>query len=486
MFRGDRDKDTICAVSTPHGVGGISVIRVSGPNTLSYVSKICTFLPEHPESHRAYFGSLTADAGRAEGHGPEAEADEIDEVLATYFKHGRSFTGEEVIEISCHGSPVICQSILHQLVALGARPADRGEFTYRAFMNGKLDLVQAESVLSLIESQSQQAARLALRQLKGSVSHKLEDIENDMTWILAHAEAGIDFSTEDIKVVDNTVVLNRLDRIEKSLEELVGTFKVGRLLKDGFRVVLTGLPNVGKSSLLNLFLEDERAIVTDIPGTTRDVIHGDTSFKGVKFTFLDTAGLRESVSDLVEKIGIQKSKEATGESDMVFFVFDIENGLSPEEIKILDGLDPQRTYILANKTDRLSALPGVESVEKALKNSKFFQNIGDLDTFLKRRVFFVSALDKTVRSKVLEELVSEFADLQVENTVLISNSRHLENLSRALENTLRTKDLVVSGMGDEFIALELKEALIAIHETLGKRFDDQIMDRVFKEFCIGK
>ncbi|WP_415063658.1 tRNA uridine-5-carboxymethylaminomethyl(34) synthesis GTPase MnmE [Bdellovibrio sp.] len=476
MFRGDRDKDTICAVSTPHGVGGISVIRVSGPQTLSIVSKICSFLPEHPESHKAYFGILK------DSH----QSDEIDEVLATYFKHGKSFTGEEVIEISCHGSPVICQSILQQLVLLGARPADRGEFTYRAFMNGKMDLVQAESVLSLIESQSQQAARLALRQLKGSVSHRLEDIENDMTWILAHAEVGIDFSTEGIQVVEKSAVLSRLERIEKGLQELVGTFKVGRILKDGFRVVLTGLPNVGKSSLLNLFLEDERAIVTDIPGTTRDVIHGDTSFKGVKFTFLDTAGLRESVSDLVEKIGIQKSREAAGESDVVFFVFDIEQGLSPEEIAILDGLDPQRTYILANKVDRLSTPPQIEQVQKALQNSKFFQKTKDLEGFLKRRVFFVSALDKKVRSSVLEELVREFADLQMENTVLISNSRHLENLTRALENVHRTQGLVESGMGEEFIALELKEALIAIHETLGKRFDDQIMDRVFREFCIGK
>ncbi|KYG70864.1 tRNA modification GTPase [Bdellovibrio bacteriovorus] len=480
MFRGDRDKDTICAVSTPHGVGGISVIRVSGPNTYSIVSKICSFLPEHPESHKAYFGSLKS---LAQGN---QEAEEIDEVLATYFKHGRSFTGEEVIEISCHGSPVICQSILQQLVLLGARPADRGEFTYRAFMNGKLDLVQAESVLSLIESQSQQAARLALRQLKGSVSQKLEVIEDDMTWVLALAEAGIDFSTEGIQVVEDSVVIARLEKIQSGLEELVSTFKVGRLLKDGFRVVLTGLPNVGKSSLLNLFLEDERAIVTDIPGTTRDVIHGDTSYKGVKFTFLDTAGLRESVSDLVEKIGIQRSREATGESDVVFFVFDIEKGISPEEVTILDGLDPQRTYILANKTDRLSGLPDRKTVENALKNSKFFQKIGDLEGFFKRKVFFVSALDKKVRAQVLDELVNEFADLQMENTVLISNSRHLENLSRALENTKRAKSVVEDGLGEEFLALEFKEALIAIQETLGKRFDDQIMDRVFKEFCIGK
>jgi tRNA modification GTPase len=226
--------------------------------------------------------------------------------------------------------------------------------------------------------------------------------------------------------------------------------------------------------------------VTDIPGTTRDVIHGDTSYKGVKLTFLDTAGLRESVSDLVEKIGIQKSREATGESDVVFFVFDIEKGLSNEELSILDGLDPQRTYILANKIDRITGAVSPEEVENHLKNSKFFQKIADRGAYFKRRVFFVSALDKKVRSHVLEELVRDFLDLQVENTVLISNSRHLENLSRALENTRRSKDVVRQKLGLEFLALEFKEALLAIHETLGKRFDDQIMDRVFKEFCIGK
>lgn len=476
MFRGDRDKDTICAVSTPHGVGGISIIRISGPNTLSIVSKLCTFLPAHPESHKVYFGNLKN----------YQSGDEIDEVLATYFRQGRSFTGEEVIEISCHGNPLICQVILRQLVQLGARPADRGEFTYRAFMNGKLDLVQAESVLSLIESQSAEAAKLALRQLKGTLSEKLEEVEDDMTWILAHAEASIDFSTEGIDVVDYSIVQTRLQKVETTLSDLVSTFKVGRLLKDGFRVVLTGLPNVGKSSLLNLFLEDERAIVTDIPGTTRDVIHGDTSFEGVKFTFVDTAGLRDQTTDLVERIGIQKSYEAQNESDAVFFVFDVEKGMSPEEIHILNSLDPKKTYILANKTDRLSESSHLSAVETSIGSSKFFQNASDPQDIFKRRVFFVSALDKKARSRVLSELVKELAEMQIENTVLISNARHYENLKRALENTQRSQALVSQGLGSEFLALELKEALIAIHETLGKRFDDQIMDRVFKEFCIGK
>jgi tRNA modification GTPase len=476
MFRGDRDKDTICAISTPHGVGGISVVRVSGPQSLFIVSKLCSFIPQQPVSHRAFHGLLKSADGK----------EEIDEVVVTYFKQGRSFTGEEVLEISCHGSPVICQNILNELVDLKVRPADRGEFSYRAFMSGRIDLIQAESILSLIESQSQQAARLALRQLKGAVSKKLEKVEDDMTWILAHAEAGIDFSTEDLEVIDYSEVLRRLESLDGALSELISSFKSGRVLKDGLRVVLTGLPNVGKSSLLNTFLEEDRAIVTEIPGTTRDVIDGDTTFKGVKFTFSDTAGLRENVSDLVEKIGVERSRQATGDSDEVFFVFDLENGLSASEIAILDSLDPSKTFIVGNKLDRIPSGPDAEVFFQTLKTSKFFSKIQDPVAFAKRRLFFVSALDRNIRALVLDGLVQEYVDLQKQNDVLISNSRHWENLSKALQNTRRTKEVVRQGLGHEFVAFELKDALISIQETLGKRFDDQIMDRVFKEFCIGK
>lgn len=476
MYGGDRDQDTVCAVSTPHGVGGISVIRISGKKALSIVSEIAAFLPTNPESHKAYFGVLKSKKNN----------EPIDEVLVTYFQKGKSFTGEEVLEISCHGSPFICQTILNALIQHGARAADRGEFTYRSFMNNKLDLVQAESVLSMIESQSQQSAKLALRQLKGDLSKALEAIENDMTWILAHAEAGIDFSTEGIEVVDNSAVLEKLARIKVSLGELVESYNMGRILKDGFRVVLTGLPNVGKSSLLNLFLQDQRAIVTDIPGTTRDVIHGDTTFDGFKFTFLDTAGLRDSASDLVEQIGIKKSYEAQSEADLVLFVFDSSLGLSPEELTVLNTLNPEKTVILANKADKNAGKNDLHSALEVLKNSKFYQEFQQYGLSWERKFFFVSALDKTSRTTVLRALVQDYGAQQSDNVVLLSNTRHFENLSKALENTASSEVLVQQGAGNEFLAIELKEALIAIHETLGKRFDDQIMDRVFKEFCIGK
>lgn len=470
----NRDLDIICAVSTPHGVGGISVIRVSGDKALGVVAPGASFLPAQPESHRVYFGSLRSRAGEV-----------IDEVLITYFAHGKSFTGEEVLEISCHGNPVICQTILNELILLGARAADRGEFTYRAFMNGKLDLVQAESVLQLIESQSQSASKMALRQLKGALSEKLHVIEDNLTWVLAHIEAGIDFSTEGIEIIGNVEVEQRLGKVSTELKDLIGTFKVGRILRDGISVVLSGLPNVGKSSLLNSLLQEDRAIVTDIPGTTRDVIDGDTSYKGVKFTFKDTAGLRDS-ADVVERMGIERSYQAQREADLCFFVFDVNNGISDDELAILNELDPAQTYLIGNKTDISGSFLTQKQVESALKNGKFYTKIGDFQAYFERKVFFVSALDKKTRNVVLDALVAEFVQSGSENAVLVSNARHFENLNKALDNLQRAQQMALDGAGAEFLAFELKDALICIHETLGKRFDDQIMDRVFKEFCIGK
>lgn len=466
MYGGDRDSQTICAVSTPHGVGGISVIRISGPHALEVTRKIAGFLPSKVESHKVYFGTLQ------DSHTHE----DMDEVLVTYFQKGRSFTGEETLEISCHGNPQICQSILNQLIAGGARSADKGEFTYRSFMNGNVDLVQAESVLALIESQSDKAQKLALRQLKGQLSQKLEATENDITWLMAHMEAGIDFSTEGLELISNDVVINRLSDVEGALKSLVQSYKAGRILKDGVRVAFAGRPNVGKSSLLNLFLEEDRAIVTDVAGTTRDVISGDTQFNGLKFTFLDTAGIRNHTSDIVEQIGIKKSREAHTEADVVLFIFDLTTGIQPEDEELLEQLAKTNLFVIGNKLDMVqepTQTPG-------------FEKLTQYADFAKRNLFFVSALDQNARALVLKEISGRFSQTDLQDYVLLSNARHYENLSKALSNISRCQQLLKEGLGSEFLAIELKEALIAVQETLGKRFDDQVMDRVFKEFCLGK
>lgn len=466
MYGGDRDSQTICAVSTPHGVGGISVIRVSGPQALEVTRKIAGFLPSKVESHKVYFGTL---------HDPQTHED-IDEVLVTYFQKGRSFTGEEVLEISCHGSPQICQAILNRLIAGGARGADKGEFTYRAFMNGNVDLVQAESVLALIESQSDKAQKLALRQLKGQLSQKLEGIENDVTWLMAHMEAGIDFSTEGLELISNDVVSGRLEQVAEGVKALVQSYKAGRILKDGVRIALAGRPNVGKSSLLNLFLEEDRAIVTDVAGTTRDVISGDTQFNGLKLTFLDTAGIRNHTSDIVEQIGIKKSREAHTEADVVLFIFDLTTGIQPEDEELLKQLSSTNLFVVGNKLDMVKEPTQTPGFEKLTKYADF----------AKRNLFFVSALDQNARALVLKEISGRFSQTDLQDYVLLSNARHYENLSKALSNIIRCQQLLKEGLGSEFLAIELKEALIAVQETLGKRFDDQVMDRVFKEFCLGK
>lgn len=476
MKRIYREPQTICAVSTPHGVGGISVIRVSGPKSLKIVKGLSDFLPEDVESHRAYYGTLRA----------LDNTEDLDEVIVTYFKKGHSFTGEETLEISCHGSPQICQKILKHLILAGASAAERGEFTYRAFMNGRVDLVQAESVLALIESESDNASRMALRQLKGHLSTKIESIENSVTWLMAHIEAGIDFSTEGLDLVSGKIVSDKLLEISRELSSLVESYHSGRALKDGIRVALAGRPNVGKSSLLNLLLEDDRAIVTSIAGTTRDVISGDTHYSGIKFTFLDTAGIRSQTSDEVEQIGILKSREAHEEADVLLFVYDISEGLKPEDVEILRQLPKRTLFLVGNKVDLVAGAVEIRAILEQLSSVPGFENLTQQEDFIKRNLFFISALDQNTRPTILNEISVGFSVANIQDGVLLSNSRHFENLSKALSNINHCRELLGIGMGSEFLAVDLKEALIAIQETLGKRFDDQVMDRVFKEFCLGK
>jgi tRNA modification GTPase len=476
----DKDQDTICALSTPAGVGGISVIRVSGPHATSMTRALCEFLPEKPESHRVYYGFLRSlDV--------DITGEPVDEVLVTYFQKGRSFTGEDTIEISCHGNPQIVREILSELVNAGARPADRGEFTYRAFMQGRLDLVQAESILALIESQSKRSAQQALRQLQGSLSQELEQIESDLIWCLAHIEASIDFSTEGLDVVDNTVLLGKVHGLQSQIKKLVDSFQKGRILKDGFQLVLTGIPNVGKSSLLNLLVEEDRAIVTEIPGTTRDLIVASFMIQGMKVNVVDTAGLRDS-SDRVEKIGIERSYGAQKEADGIFFVFDSSKPLSEQELQELKGIEISKLHLIGNKRDQgdQTSRDRRDKVLNQLKDANFFQNLHGFDSVLKEKIHIVSAFDKSDGEKLKEILLESLGREQYEDQAVISQARHFENLSGAFENMMQAEALVKEGVSPELSALELKEALLRIQETLGKRFDDQIMDRVFKEFCIGK
>ncbi len=451
-----RDKDTICALATAHGLGAISVIRISGNQAAAITRKLAAFLPDHLESHKIYYGVLRK---------PESKQP-LDEVLVSYFAEGRSFTGEESCEISCHGSEIIINDILAALLTSGARPAERGEFTYRAFMSGRMDLVQAESVLSLIESRSSRAARLAMRQLQGHLSQKLRSILDRLTVVLAHLEANIDFASEDIEISSHSELATVVQEELEQVNELLSGYREGRIVTSGFQIALVGAPNAGKSSLLNALAGEERAIVTPLPGTTRDFVETHISEAGINITVMDTAGLRRS-DDPIEKIGIQRTLDKLQSVDLVLYVVDGAMGECSQDAEFWSRIPWDKTAIVYNKSDlgfKLQ-LPG-EPMSLGVLNISALRGDGiqNLRTWLRERI----------RQEISED------------STVVSNARHFTGLQRVRESLVRATPLLLSGQSPDLIALELQEALKSLYEILGMTFDDQVMDRVFSEFCLGK
>jgi tRNA modification GTPase len=444
-------EDTICACATPPGKGGIAVLRLSGPKSLAIGEAICTNLKsESIDSHRALLSKFLDPNGLV-----------LDEGLVTFFKGPRSYTGEDSLEISCHGNPVIVRGILNTMVSHGARVAGPGEFTSRAFLNGKIDLVQAESVLTLIEANSEKGTRLAFDQLEGSLSKKLKSIKDDLIWILANLEASIDFTTEDIDVLDYREINLRATNVKSEIELLLESFSKGRLIKDGFRVAIVGRPNVGKSSLLNCLVGVERAIVSDVAGTTRDTVESRLMVDGVAIDFVDTAGLRNS-EDQVEIAGIKRSWSESKKSDLNLFVFDLSEGLTAEDFKIRENLVGD-VLVIGNKADLKSSNPNQINL--------------DVEVSAKEDVGVDKILD-IIRDKVSFRFSSD--------SPAVIQSRQFELLQTCLAKTVTALDQIRQSESPDLVSLELQEAVGSIMETLGEKYDDQVMDRVFKEFCIGK
>ena len=458
----ERNEQTICAISTPHGVGGIAVIRVSGPQALSICRNFSSKLRKNTiQTHRVYFSDFT-----------DLNQNKVDEVLFTFFEKGKSFTGEETVEISCHGSQYVTQQILDLLIKGGARIADRGEFTYRAFMNGNLDLIQAESVLGLIESQNKAAAKVALRQLGGHVSKEFENIISDLTWCLAHIEASIDFIEQGIEVVDNNVLIEKLKSLLFNLNKLIQSYNSGRLIKDGVRVALIGAPNVGKSSLLNLLVKNEKAIVTPVAGTTRDVIESETIYDGVKYHIIDTAGLRET-KDQVEIIGIDRSKKEAEKADVICVVLDAAAPEMEKTLELLSKTGAAKKILLLNKKDTIS-----EGVQNALLKKAGGAGV---DGYL-----LTTSLSENSRAEILELVKLTVGSFEYLDEAVISTTRQLELAEYSFEMISKSLDELQNNVGAEFLAMYLKESLVSLQKILGQVYDDQIMDRVFKEFCLGK
>lgn len=455
--------ETICALSTPAGVGGIAVIRISGENSLEICNKLLfnrkgeavaeSFKPN--TAHFCCFGS-----GK----------DFVDEVVATCFMAPHSYTGEDVVEISCHGSVYVQKKILETVIANGARLADPGEFTMRAFLAGKLDLSQAEAVADLIDSQSEAAHRLAVNQLRGGFSKKLSELRRKFVDLSALLELELDFSDEDVEFADRNALIDILQTIEKEVDVLLKSFKSGNALKNGVPVAIIGKPNVGKSTLLNALLNEDRAIVSDIPGTTRDTVEDTAVFDGITFRFIDTAGIRDS-SDEIENSGIERTFKAVEKANVVLYMVDPTAGSVADAVKEIEdfrnnvNLEEKNFFVVVNKTDVSGpvSLP-LEGVE----------------------MLNVSAKCKDGTFLIVNKLTDLFkAGLDMDKTML-TNLRHYEAMSKLKDSVSCIGTALSQGLAGDLVMVDIRQALYYIGLVTGEVSTDEILGTIFGRFCIGK
>ena len=442
-------EDTIAAISTPIGEGALAVIRLSGRDVLAVLAEIFAgpIAPERFVPRRVFFGKIHDVAGK------------VDDVLVTYFRAPGSYTGEDVVEISCHGGILVSRRVLDLLLAAGARMANPGEFTQRAFLNGKMDLTQAEAVMDLIRAQTELALRAANEQLAGYLGNELTDIRELLLTTLAHIEAYIDFPDEQIDPDTGKTLLDRVQVLEDRLDRLLATADQGRVLRHGLRTVIYGAPNVGKSSLLNLLLGYDRAIVSEVPGTTRDTIEEVINIRGIPVRLIDTAGARES-ADFVESEGIRRTQQQVEQADLVIQV--VDGSKPPAQPKIFEE---RNCVLLLNKCD-LGVHPqwrGFDGVRFSCKERTGLED-----------------LNRAIWDQVMGEKV-KLADVRV-----AINARHQACLQSAKQLLVVGRRSLQDGKSPEFISIELRGALDAVGEVIGKLDTEDLLGKIFSEFCIGK
>lgn len=468
--------DTICAVSTPPGSGAIAVIRVSGPQALPVLTAL--FRPA------AQGVSLTDCPGGSLFYGRVYEGDEwLDEVVVSVFRAPRSYTGEDVVEISCHGSSYIQQTILQALLRQGVRLAHRGEYTQRAFLNGKMDLSQAEAVADLIASHSAASRRVALQQMRGGFSAEIAEMRNRLVSFAALLELELDFSEEDVEFADRSRLLALLDDLEAAIARLLRSFRAGNVLKEGVPVVIAGKPNTGKSTLLNALLNEEKAIVTELAGTTRDVIEDTLLIDDMLFRFVDTAGLRHS-ADPVEAIGIGRTYERLGTAAIVLYLVDAPKALASGAETVTAELDalfaqtpsPGSSHfiLLFNKADKADPA-ALRHLMDAIRHPLVAESLA------------LSASQRT-RLDHLHTLLLAAAhrDLPMGEATVVTNLRHFEALSLASASLVRLREGLSSHLSGEFLAQELRETLHHLGSITGQVANDEILEAIFSRFCIGK
>lgn len=455
-------EDTIAAIATPPGEGGVAIIRISGLDAEEIAAKI--FARAQPKngqlkSHRLYHGDIREpSSGRV-----------YDEVLLTIMRKPRSYTGEDVVEIHCHGGAFLVRTILGLVLAHGARQAEPGEFTKRAFLNGRMDLSQAEAVLDLIRARTDKATELALTQASGELSKWIDQLREELLDILVQVEAAIDFPEEEIELLQRHLLIRDVDELRHKLLDIINTYEWGRIFREGAKVCVCGRPNVGKSSLVNALLGEERVIVTPVPGTTRDVIEESINLDGLPVAIWDTAGICET-DDPVERIGVNLSRQYLEKADAVLVVLDGSSSFTPEDEVVLRSAGTKKVMIAVNKND----LPRTIEVDAI---GKFSHSNGTI---------YVSAKTSEGISELKKSLRELLLDSETEPSIVITNLRHKSALVRGEAALKRAMTTLGEGGAPEFIAVDLNEARESLEEIIGTVTNDDILERIFNNFCIGK
>lgn len=447
---------TIAAISTPAGVGGIGIVRISGKDALKITKKV--FKPKKNreyKSHTIRYGYIV-----------DNENNIVDEVLVSYFKAPNTYTGEDICEINCHGGTISTKKILDLVLKNGAVMAEAGEFTKKAFINGKLDLSQAEAVIDVINSKTEKENKASLNQLQGFLSKKINEIKQIIIDLLVDIEANIDYPEYDIEEVKREKIEKNLSESIEKLEKLEESFESGKMLKEGVTTAIVGKPNVGKSSLLNALLKEERAIVTEIPGTTRDTIEEYITIKGVPLKIIDTAGIRET-TDRVEEIGVEKSKKILNEAQLILILLDGTKVLEQEDLDLLKLVENKKHIVVINKID----------VENKIDKSKITGKIVEISA---KTLEGLENLENTI------ENMFSFNDIEVENEAIITSLRHKQLIVLAKEELEKTKDAVINGLPIDMLSIEIQNAIQHLGEITGEAVSEDVIKGIFSKFCVGK
>ncbi|MCC6721247.1 MAG: tRNA uridine-5-carboxymethylaminomethyl(34) synthesis GTPase MnmE [Bacteroidia bacterium] len=450
--------NTIVALATPTGVGAIGVIRLSGADAINIAQSVFSKQILNKPSHTLHFGKIINNINN----------EVVDEVVLSIFKEPKSYTGENVIEISCHGSPFIQQKLIEVLVNKGARLAKPGEFTLRAFLNGKLDLAQAEAVADLIASDSEVSHKMAISQMKGEFSNKIKNLRQSLINFASLIELELDFGEEDVEFANRKQLYSLVEEISEVVRMLKKSFVAGNVLKKGIATVIAGKPNAGKSTVLNALLNEDRAIVSNIAGTTRDTIEESLNINGVLFRIIDTAGIRVSTNE-IEDLGINKTFENIEKADLILYVFDAKKmtkNILNDELKSLKT--SKKIIAVANKTD----LCEIEDLDKEFNNLDY-------------EIVFISAINKEI--KVLLNVLEKYAsELNKQTETIINNSRHYESLYKTEESLNDIKNGLNNSISSDLLALDIRQALHHLSEITGEISSEDLLDNIFSRFCIGK